>query len=1083
LRRVPIRTKLAAALAIPLLALGVVTVLEVTTAAADAREVNAQADLARATIGPTGLTTALQNERTWPATELVGFGGQLDLEVSGYEDSRNATDRAIAQFREELEGREQRVQDAFAPAMKGLDDLEQIRADIDASTAPRDTSNIAFSQTIFDRYTTIITPFFDATTRIALVVNDLELRQGTELADTVARQIEVMSVMLSGTITTAYLSPGGIDTPAEVAQISMWQETFRRNAEVMSNPSGSYRGLADRYFPAELTESADNAVTNALATHTVQLDQMIAAIQVPYEEGYIIYQDEVAEAITDRADSLASGAASRRLLFGLMALVVVGAAGVLAWLVSRSITRPLRSLTQQAKEMAEFRLPDVVMGILDTPLGEDVAVPRIDPVRVNTRDEVSDVADALNTVQDTALDLAVEQAVLRRNIADSFVNLGRRNQNLLGRQLDFITELETNETDPDTLADLFRLDHLATRMRRNAESLLVLAGIEPPRQWAAPVRLTDVIRAALGEVEDYQRVTVRGVEPATILGSAAADLAHLMAELVENALVFSPPDQTVDIRGRVRPGGYTLAIIDSGLGMPAADLAAANRRLAGTESFTIAPSKYLGHYVAGNLAARHDITARLDNSPGNGITATIDLPASLLTTEQALPQADEPHAAREVWPPAPIEAPPSRPELTRRTGQTPVVPAPLPPAPEPGGDGGIGRTLAYPRAQFGAVAGNAAAPGPVARSGGGGEAGPGRPGGPDGPAGAGGPGPAWLQGPPAAAAPPAPPAPPAAPAAPSIPAMPGGPDPGDAPPWLAAASVITGSTPTVPDAAAGVPPADSGETRRTPSGLVKRTPRVVDTNEVPAVTTGPSDDLLASLSRYASGRDLAGAVNPRPAAPGPPAPGPVPPAPPVAPAAHARPPSVGRPSLPTRGPGVGGPAMPPGAGGAGGGRAQPGPGGPYAPDGPYGSPVPGPAGPAPSGAGLGGPVPGPNGPHRSNGPGEGLGGLAGALGGGLGAGLGGGGALGRRTPPAPGSDGATSGGLTRRVRGAQMPTTSPHAVRRAPTGPAAPSGQPTGPLRPPQAPPSADAVYSFLTSFTAGIQRGLDETRRGGDGT
>ena len=121
------------------------------------------------------------------------------------------------------------------------------------------------------------------------------------------------------------------------------------------------------------------------------------------------------------------------------------------------------------------------------------------------------MAQALNRVQDAALDLAVEQAVLRRNIADSFVNLGRRNQNLLGRQLDFITELETNETDADALSNLFRLDHLATRMRRNAESLLVLAGIEPPRQWAAPVRLTDAIRAALGEVEDYQRVTVRGV--------------------------------------------------------------------------------------------------------------------------------------------------------------------------------------------------------------------------------------------------------------------------------------------------------------------------------------------------------------------------------------------------------------------------------------------------------------------------------------------------------------------------------------------------------------------------------------------
>src|SRR4030095_96031 len=199
----------------------------------------------------------------------------------------------------------------------------------------------------------------------------------------------------------------------------------------------------------------------------------------------------------------------------------------------------------------------------------------------------------------------------------------------------------------DTLANLFRLDHLATRMRRNAESLLVLAGIEPPRQWAAPVRLTDVIRAALGEVEDYQRVTVRDVEPATILGSAAPDLAHLLAELLANALVLSPPPaQRVDSRGRTRPDGYTLPIIDSGLGMPPADVAAANRRLAGAESFTIAPSKYLGHSVAGNLAARHNIQVHLHNSPGNGITATIDLPPPLLTTDEAPPQLEEHHAAR-----------------------------------------------------------------------------------------------------------------------------------------------------------------------------------------------------------------------------------------------------------------------------------------------------------------------------------------------------------------------------------------------------------------------------------------------------
>jgi hypothetical protein len=173
-------------------------------------------------------------------------------------------------------------------------------------------------------------------------------------------------------------------------------------------------------------------------------------------------------------------------------------------------------------------------------------------------------------------------------------------------------------------------------MRRNAESLLVLAGIEPPRQWAAPVRLTDVIRAALGEVESYQRVTAEGMEPATILGSAAADLAHLLAELIENALVFSPPDRQVLVRGRRNPaGGYSLAIIDAGLGMAATDLAAANRRLAGAESFTIAPSKYLGHYVAGNLATRHGIRVRLQTTRGSGVTAVIDVPTSLLTSAAA----------------------------------------------------------------------------------------------------------------------------------------------------------------------------------------------------------------------------------------------------------------------------------------------------------------------------------------------------------------------------------------------------------------------------------------------------------------
>jgi signal transduction histidine kinase len=283
--------------------------------------------------------------------------------------------------------------------------------------------------------------------------------------------------------------------------------------------------------------------------------------------------------------------------------------------------------------MAERHLPDAVHGILHAPLGEDVSIPDMDPVQVPSRDEVGDVAEALNTVQLAALDLAVEQAVLRRNIADSFVNLGRRNQNLLSRQLDFITLLEANETDPDTLADLFKLDHLATRMRRNAESLLVLGGVTPPRRWAAPLPLIDVVRAALGEVEDYQRVVLRSIEPATVLGSAATDVAHVLAELVENALAFSAPGTSVEVYGRDgrgHPDGYIIAVVDYGPGMTLEDIEVANQRLAGTESFTVAPSRYLGHYVAGRLAARHGIAVEVDNPANTGLVATVTLPRSLL---------------------------------------------------------------------------------------------------------------------------------------------------------------------------------------------------------------------------------------------------------------------------------------------------------------------------------------------------------------------------------------------------------------------------------------------------------------------
>ena len=965
MRRVPIRLKLLGALAVPLIALVIVTALEVYQSAEEERDVRDQTSLAEASIGPASLLSRIEDERNAAGVYMLNAQDAFALPVEDNAQAREATDKEVADFRAQVEGMGGEVAAAYGPALDAMGDIDELRNRIDSFEGTRDFNNIGPTAEIFDAYGPFMAPFFEANKRVALSIDNPDLRRGAELVDLSSRQTDLIAQLTRDLLLAYIAGDNKLNQPAEVSAVAGRLGQLKTNEDLIdTKATGDYQLLAGSLFHSEEIDLFPEVVEQALETGDINVDGVIrySAGEDPDTYGYTVFRQGVTDQLGSKADALESDAEARQRAYVVLALLALGAAILITWLVSRSITRPLRSLTGQATAMADHRLPEAVLDILETPLGEDVDVPEVDPVTVHTRDEVADVADALNTVQDTALDLAVEQAVLRRNIADSFVNLGRRNQNLLGRQLDFITELESNETHPETLSNLFRLDHLATRMRRNAESLLVLAGVEPPRKWAAPVRLTDVIRAALGEVEDYQRVTVRGVEPATIVGAAAADLAHLLAELIENALVFSPPDQIVDIRGRFRPtaapdrrkalpgtrgrhavparahdgdgerepqGMYTLAIIDSGLGMSAVDIEAANRRLAGAESFTIAPSKYLGHYVAGNLAARHGITVRLDNSPGNGVTATVNIPPALLTTDAV--------TSAPVTPPHGM-----RPSGVALPGGGPALPPPAAAEPQP----------------------QPAAP------------------------------------PPGRVAPPAPPWGPPQPA----PTSPG------YEPAAAARSVFDGPASASQEPPVWPPP--PGPPTRTASGLVKRPTRPGDGAQpapAAAAPSGPNDDLLASLSRVA-----ATSRNQEPA--GPRAPG----------GADGRPPGPGH----SPSPWLGSTGSAPG-------------GFDLRSTGTFGVP---PAGllPAP-------PAHGPLSPQ---------------------------------VPPAP--------PLTRRVRGAQMPTTDPMMVVRgvgaggngpqAP-GPQAPGPQAPGPAtrRPPPAEPdgrrSPDDVYSFLTSFTAGVQRGLDETQ------
>ncbi|WP_245721204.1 sensor histidine kinase [Nocardia pseudovaccinii] len=344
-------------------------------------------------------------------------------------------------------------------------------------------------------------------------------------------------------------------------------------------------------------------------------------------------QQAVGDDVQRRAAALRRDAFSTLGGFLLAALIAVAVEVALVFTSVRAIVRPLAELAAEADDVANHRLPGVIAAWRES---DDTQPDPPAPVRTprGASVEIAAVAGALDGVQTTAFELASEQALVRRNTTESMANLARRNQNLVRRQLGLISEFEREELDPKALSNLFELDHLATRMRRNAESLLVLVGAGSPRRWAEPIPLTDVIRAGLSEVDDYRRVVLRRVDDIAITGAVVTDLAHMLAELIENGLAFSPPDMEVEIYGRKLPTGYLLAVVDHGVGMPVEQLDEANARLRGEADFVVAPTRYLGHYVVGRLARRLGIDVELNVSPVSGIVARLLLPAGIIAGEK-----------------------------------------------------------------------------------------------------------------------------------------------------------------------------------------------------------------------------------------------------------------------------------------------------------------------------------------------------------------------------------------------------------------------------------------------------------------
>ncbi|WP_409238662.1 nitrate- and nitrite sensing domain-containing protein [Streptomyces sp. PA5.6] len=339
---------------------------------------------------------------------------------------------------------------------------------------------------------------------------------------------------------------------------------------------------------------------------------------------------EATDRFQDRVEPAAVGVIVRVIAAGVLGLLALLVSLFLSVRIGRSLIRDLRRLRLEAHEASGVRLPGVLRRLA---AGEQVDVETEAPRLTYGKDEIGQVGQALNTLQRAAVEATVKQADLRRGVSEVFVNLARRSQVLLHKQLTLLDTMERRTEDTDELADLFRLDHLTTRMRRHAEGLVILSGAAPSRQWRKPVQLMDVVRAAVAEVEDYERIEVRRLPRIAVTGPAVADLTHLMAELLENATVFSPPHTAVQVLGEHVANGFTLEIHDRGLGMTPDALLDANLRLAETPEFELSDTDRLGLFVVSRLAQRQRVRVSLQPSPYGGTTAVVFIPESLLTDD------------------------------------------------------------------------------------------------------------------------------------------------------------------------------------------------------------------------------------------------------------------------------------------------------------------------------------------------------------------------------------------------------------------------------------------------------------------
>ncbi|MCX4765219.1 nitrate- and nitrite sensing domain-containing protein [Streptomyces sp. NBC_01275] len=448
-----------------------------------------------------------------------------------------------------------------------------------------------------------------------------------------ARQVTAFTsyAYLEGIAQQEYVSGGTVQDAARLQEV-MKEKTAEGAKQVADAKAKADAAGQDFTAPPsmdKMIQAIGSGQTPAqLAEQGITAQAWMSAATLKFQ-GYSQVENELINRAVDEAGQIASDAQRDAIVNGAIVIIALLAAFIIASLMARQMSQSMRQLRNAAFGIAEQRLPMLVDQLSRTDPGR--VDTRVQPIPINTRDEIGEVARAFDQVHREAVRLAAEQALLRGNINAIFTNLSRRNQSLIEGQLTLITDLENNEADPDQLENLFRLDHLATRMRRNGENLLVLAGEEPGRRWDQPVPLVDVLRAASSEVEQYERIELSGVPEAEIHGRAVTDLVHLLAELLENATTFSSPQTKVRVTAtRLPDGRVMIEIHDKGIGLTAEDFADINHKLANPPTVDAAISQRMGLFVVGRLSDRHGIRVQLRPSGEQaGTTSLVMLPDAI----------------------------------------------------------------------------------------------------------------------------------------------------------------------------------------------------------------------------------------------------------------------------------------------------------------------------------------------------------------------------------------------------------------------------------------------------------------------